>query len=71
MVVVRRMARIHGRGVDEILAHSGSMLLPLSAGGRWRPEDLPMVLKALRTAAGMSKVGVGRAVGRSGQAVAG
>ena len=29
------------------------------------------MIRALRTAAGMTKVGLGRAVGRSGQAVAG
>jgi transcriptional regulator with XRE-family HTH domain len=69
--IVRRMARVYGRTVDEVLAHSGSTLLPLPAGRRWCPEELPLVLTALRTAAGLTKAGLGRAVGRSGQAVAG
>jgi transcriptional regulator with XRE-family HTH domain len=68
--VVRRMARAYGRPVDELLQHSGSRLLPLPPRRRWLTEEVPQAVRALRTAAGMTKVGVGRAVGRSGQAVA-
>ena len=34
-------------------------------------DEVPDVIRALRTAAGLTKVGLGRAVDRSGQAVAG
>ncbi len=69
--VLRRMARAYGRSVEQLLACSGSLLVPLPSRRRWRREEVPQVIRALRTAAGMTKVGLGRAVGRSGQAVAG
>ncbi|WP_436692134.1 helix-turn-helix domain-containing protein [Geodermatophilus sp. CPCC 205506] len=68
--VVRRMAPAYGRRVGELLPHSGSTLLPLPPGRLWFPEELPDAVRALRIAAGLTKVGLGRAVGRSGQAVA-
>ena len=39
------------------------------ARGPWRPEQVPGGLRAARAAAGLTKVALGRAVGRSGQAV--
>jgi DNA-binding XRE family transcriptional regulator len=63
------MAAAYRRPLPGILAASGIELLPLPAGARWRPEDVPDGIRAARTAAGLSKVALGRAVGRSGQAV--
>jgi transcriptional regulator with XRE-family HTH domain len=68
--VVRRMAHAYGRRFEELLRHSGSRLLPVPPRRRWRPEEFPETLRALRVVGGLSKVGLGRAVGRSGQAVA-
>lgn len=68
--VARRMGKLYGQSLMEVLSHSG-LVLPALPIGQWRPEDLPAVLQALRLAAGLSKVHLGRAVGRSGQAVAG
>ena len=68
--VVRRMARAYGRSVEELLPYSGSRLVPLPPRRRWTPEEVPQAIRALRTAAGLTTVGLGRAVGRSGQAVA-
>lgn len=67
--VLRRMAAAYGRPVSELLRHGGCDILPLSAR-RWQPEQVPAALAALRTGAGLTKVGLGRLVGRSGQAVA-
>lgn len=70
VAVLRRMAAAYGRPVSELLRHGGCRILPLPAR-RWRPEQVPAALTALRTGAGLSKVGLGRLVGRSGQAVSG
>src|SRR3954451_8383014 len=59
------------RPVAEVLTACGIELLPLPARARWRPEDLPEGIRAARTAAGLSKVALGRAIGRSGQAIRG
>jgi transcriptional regulator with XRE-family HTH domain len=71
MTVLRRMAGVYGRPVSELLEHGGCAILPLPRGIRWRPEDVPAAITALRVAAGLTKVGLGRLTGRSGQAVAG
>jgi transcriptional regulator with XRE-family HTH domain len=71
VVVLRRMATAYRRPVRELLELAGCHLLPLPSGRRWRPADVPPAIRALRVAAGMTKVDLGRAVGRSGQAVAG
>jgi DNA-binding XRE family transcriptional regulator len=63
------MAAAYRRPVSEVLSACGIALLPLPAGVRWRPEDLPEALRAARIAAGLTKVALGRAIGRSGQAV--
>jgi transcriptional regulator with XRE-family HTH domain len=68
--VVRRMARAYGRSVEDLLPYSGSRLVPLPPNRRWRPEEVPQAIRALRTAAGLTRVGLGRAVGRSGNTVA-
>jgi transcriptional regulator with XRE-family HTH domain len=68
--VVRRMARAYGRSVEDLLPYSGSRLEPLPPRRRWRPEEVPQAIRALRTAAGLTRVGLGRAVGRSGTTVA-
>ena len=66
--VVRRMAAVYQRTVAEVLRCSGTELRPLPPTP-WSADQLPDVLQALRAAAGLTKVEVGRAVGRSGQAV--
>jgi transcriptional regulator with XRE-family HTH domain len=68
VTVVRRMAAIYHRGVGEVLRSSGTPVVPLPPVP-WTPGDLPEALTALRLAAGLSKVALGRLVGRSGQAV--
>jgi transcriptional regulator with XRE-family HTH domain len=68
--VVRRMARAYGRSVEDLLPYSGSRLVPLPPRHRWRPEEVPQAIRALRTAAGLTRVGLGRAVDRSGNTVA-
>lgn len=70
VAVLRRMAAAYGRPVSELLQHGGCQVLPLPPR-RWRPEQVPAALTALRIGAGLSKVGLGRLVRRSGQAVAG
>ena len=69
--VARRMAGAYRRPVAEVLAACRIELLPLPPRARWLREDVPEGLRAARTAAGLSKVALGRAVGRSGQAVRG
>jgi len=68
--VVRRMARAYGRSVEELLPHGGCRLVPLPSRRRWLREEVPQAIRALRTASGLTQVGLGRAVGRSGRAVA-
>jgi transcriptional regulator with XRE-family HTH domain len=69
MVVLRRMAGAYQRPVAELLEHGGCTILPLPRGPRWRPRDVPAAITALRLAAGLTKVDLGRLTGRSGQAV--
>ena len=69
--VARRMAAVYRRPVVEVLTACRIDLLPLPPRGRWRPEDVPEGIRASRTALGLSKVALGSAVGRSGQAVRG
>ena len=68
MPVVRRMAAVYQRTVTDLLVCSGTELYPVPATP-WSADELPDVLRALRSARGLTKVAVGRAVGRSGQAV--
>lgn len=67
--VVRAMAVAYRRPIAELRRHSGRELLALPPGRDWRPEQVPQAILALRTAAGMTKTELGRALGRSGQAV--
>ncbi len=67
--VIRRMAVAYRRPFDEVLGHSGHQPVPLPPGPSWGPADLPEAIRSLRTTAGMSKDGLGRILGRSGQAV--
>lgn len=67
--VVRRMAVTYRRPLPHLLRDSGRELFPLPPGARWSPEQIPQVILALRTAAGMTKTGLGRELSRSGQAV--
>jgi transcriptional regulator with XRE-family HTH domain len=69
--VLRRMATAYRRPVRELLELAGCHLMPLPSGRRWQPADVPPAIRALRVAAGMTKVELGRTVSRSGQAVAG
>jgi transcriptional regulator with XRE-family HTH domain len=68
VAVLRKMAVLYRRPVAELLRLRED-IVPLPHGARWRPEDVPVAIRALRTAAGMSKVALGRVLGRSGQAV--
>lgn len=69
VVVARRMARAYGCAVHELPGRGRSLPVRLPRRARWRPEDVPAGIRALRQAAGLSKAGLGRTVGRSGQAV--
>jgi DNA-binding XRE family transcriptional regulator len=62
------MATVYRRPPGGMLRMSDD-IVPLPQGPRWRAEDLPVVIRALRTAAGLSKVQFGRILGRSGQAL--
>lgn len=68
VVVVRRMATAYHRSVAEVLRASGTQLAPLPPRP-WSADDLPAALAGLRSAAGLTKVELGRLVARSGQAV--
>jgi transcriptional regulator with XRE-family HTH domain len=70
VLVARRMAAVYRRPLVEVLRYCAIQLSPLPTGARWRPEDVPRGIRAARLAAGLDKVALGRAVGRSGQAVA-
>ena len=69
MGVARRMAAAYRRPLGDVLAHGGTQVAPLPPGARWTPADVPQAVLALRTMAGLSKNGLGAALGRSGQAV--
>lgn len=69
IAVVKRMAQAYQRPVREVLQRSGTVLPPLPPAAAWHGADLPDLLRALRTASGMSKDGLGRALGMSGQTV--
>ncbi|WP_448624977.1 helix-turn-helix transcriptional regulator [Geodermatophilus sp. URMC 64] len=65
------MAAVYRFPAPLVLAAAGIELLPLPAGARWDSGDVPAGLRAARVAAGLTKVALGRAVGRSGQTVHG
>jgi len=67
--VVRRMAAAYRRPVGDVLALTGHELVPLPPGSSWSRAEVPEAIRALRTTAGMTKDGLGRVLGRSGQAV--
>jgi len=67
VAVLRRMADLYGQPVDVLLRH-GPAVLPLPPAP-WQPDDLPVLLLALRTRAGLTKADIGRRLGRTGQAV--
>jgi transcriptional regulator with XRE-family HTH domain len=67
--VVRAMARSYRRPVREVLQHGGVALVPLPTAAVWSPEVRPQAIRALRTTEGLSKEGLGRLIGRSGQAI--
>jgi transcriptional regulator with XRE-family HTH domain len=67
--VVRRMAAAYRRPVGELLSIIGHELVPLPPGASWGHADVPEAIRSLRTNAGLSKDGLGRLLGRSGQAV--
>lgn len=69
VAVARSMSRTYRRPVPEVLASCGITLVPLPAGPTWSAADLPAAILAARVARGLTKVALGRAVGRSGQAV--
>lgn len=69
LTVIRAMTVAYRRPLAELLRHSGRELVPLPPGRPWRTEQVPQAILALRTAAGMTKTELGRALGRSGQAI--
>ena len=68
VAVVRRMAVAYRRSVGEVLRHSGTPVSPLPVAP-WSADDLPAVITALRSTAGLTRAGLGRVLDRSGQAV--
>lgn len=67
--VARRMAVTYRRRLAEVLEHSGHVFPPLPAAATWRPPDVPRAVRSLRLSAGWTKSDLGRALGRSAQAV--
>lgn len=70
LAVLRRMAVIYRQPAADLLAQRAEPL-PRLPERPWSEDDVPAVLHGLRVRAGLSKVAVGRRVGRSGQAVRG
>jgi len=71
VIVARRMAKLYGRPNQKMLELCHCDPSPLLPRQPWCADDIPAVITALRTAAGMSKEALGRCLGRSGQAVRG
>jgi transcriptional regulator with XRE-family HTH domain len=71
VLVARRMAVVYRQPLDELFRSCGMELLPQLPGPRWSARDVPQGIRAARMRAGLTKVALGRAVGRSGQAVHG
>jgi transcriptional regulator with XRE-family HTH domain len=71
VTVARRMAHAYRCRLRDLPVRCGDAPLRLPRRGRWAPEDVPDGIRTLRVAAGLSRAALGRAVGRSGQAVAG
>ncbi|RFU18820.1 helix-turn-helix domain-containing protein [Geodermatophilus marinus] len=69
VAVARRMATAYRRPPEQLLAACGIELPDLPDGAPWRAADLPEAIRVARMAAGMTKVELGRVLGRSGQAV--
>jgi transcriptional regulator with XRE-family HTH domain len=69
--VVRSMARMYRRPVGDVLRHSGITLPAVPGRTPWLLTEVAGGIRAARTLAGMTKVELGRALGRSGQAVHG
>jgi transcriptional regulator with XRE-family HTH domain len=71
VAIARRMAVAYRCRLVEVLRHGGSPVGPVLTASGWPPAHLPAAIRAARLTAGMTKVGLGRAVGRSGQSVHG
>lgn len=69
--VARRMATVYRRPARDVIAACGIQLRPIPRHTPWRMADVPRGIAAARLAAGLTKLEMGRAVGRSGQAVLG
>jgi transcriptional regulator with XRE-family HTH domain len=67
--LARRMAALYRCPMAIVLGHGGQSLPPLPPGKVWREDQIPEGIRAARLAAGMTKVELGRALGRSAQAV--
>jgi transcriptional regulator with XRE-family HTH domain len=69
VAVARRMAAVYRRPEAEMYGYCRLEPRRIRPGATWQPEDVPEGIRAARVAAGLTKVALGRAVGRSGQAV--
>jgi transcriptional regulator with XRE-family HTH domain len=66
---VKRMATLYRCPLVAVLRHSRRTLPPIPSGAVWREEQVPAGIRAARLAVGMTKAELGRALGRSAQAV--
>jgi transcriptional regulator with XRE-family HTH domain len=67
--LARRMAALYRCPTAVVLSHGGRSLPPLPPGRVWRADQVPEGIRAARLSVGMTKVELGRALGRSAQAV--
>jgi transcriptional regulator with XRE-family HTH domain len=67
--LARRMAALYRCPTAVVLSHGGRSLPPLPPGRVWREDQVPEGIRAARLSVGMTKVELGRALGRSAQAV--
>jgi transcriptional regulator with XRE-family HTH domain len=67
--LARRMAALYRCPTAVVLSHGGRSLPLLPPGRVWREDQVPEGIRAARLSAGMTKVELGRALGRSAQAV--
>jgi transcriptional regulator with XRE-family HTH domain len=69
ITLARRMAGLYRCPVATVLRHGGRTLPRVPPGAVWRADQVPDGIRAARARAGLTKAGLGRAVGKSAQAV--
>lgn len=67
--MVRRIAALYRCPAGQVFRISGRALPPIPIGSMWDEEQVPEGLRAARLAAGLTKAELGRALGKSAQAV--